>query len=77
MLLAVLTGFGCITRPPVPPPNPVYAVWQLETAAQLQTMLDVKSCEHWRVVELLVRDKKLVLVLVHDGPATVDPACRS
>jgi hypothetical protein len=76
---------GCLASSPPPKPTPskssakqvqVYSVWEFDTIAELDQMLDIKGCEGWRLAEALPRGEKMVAIFVADGPAPPnDPAC--
>lgn len=56
----------------------VFSVWEFDTMAALDEMLDIKGCEGWRLAEAFTRGEKIIAVLVADGVAPAqDPACRS
>jgi hypothetical protein len=84
-LLAGVLVAGCFaSSPPKPPPSrapaaskQVFSVWEFDTIAELDQMLDIKGCEGWRLAEAFTRGEKIVAIIVADGatPPT-DPACR-
>lgn len=80
-VLSAGCGFGS-SPPPKPPASrapskQVYSVWEFDTIAELDQMLDIKGCEGWRLAEALPRGEKMVAILVADGAAPpTDPACR-
>ena len=83
LLLTAALGSGCgaFGSSPAPssrpPAKPVYAVWEFDTLAELDQLLDIKGCEGWRLAEAMTRGDKLVAIIVRDGPAPPpDPACR-
>jgi hypothetical protein len=60
-----------------PPAKQVYSVWEFDTIAELDQMLDIKGCEGWRLAEALPRGEKMVAIFVADGaPPASNPACR-
>lgn len=82
LLLATALGSGCGAFGPGPSPSssrpaPTYAVWEFDTLAELDQLLDIKGCEGWRLAEAMTRGDKLIAIIVHDGPPPpANPNCR-
>jgi hypothetical protein len=60
-----------------PPATQVYSVWEFDTIAALDQMLDIKGCEGWGLAEAFPRGEKMVAIFVANGAAPAsNPACR-
>jgi hypothetical protein len=85
-ILAGVLAAGCFASSPPSKPTSskttakqvqVYSVWEFDTIAELDQMLDIKGCEGWRLAEVITRGEKIVAILVADGVAPeANPACR-